>query len=69
VLPYLHQRFEIEIDASHYDLGPVLKQSGHPIAFHSKTFSKDKQSYTAYDSELYALVQTIKYQHHYVLGN
>ena len=35
VLPYFHQPFEIETDASDYALDAVITQSGHPVAFHS----------------------------------
>ena len=35
----LHQPFEIEIDALDYAFDVVITQSGHPVAFHSNTFS------------------------------
>jgi hypothetical protein len=38
-LPDLSQPFEIESDASQYAIGAVLKQGGHPIAYHSETLS------------------------------
>ena len=38
-LPNPSQPFEIESDASQYAIGAVLKQGGHPIAYHSKTLS------------------------------
>jgi hypothetical protein len=37
--PYLVQPFEIELNASQFFIGVVLKQGGHPIAYHSKTLS------------------------------
>ena len=60
-LPDLSQPFEIETDASKVALGAVLKQNGHPVAYHSETFSSAKLNYSTYDKELYALVQAIKY--------
>lgn len=56
VLPDLHQAFEIETDASDYALGVVLTQHGHPIAYHSETFSDIVRRYPTYDKELYAIV-------------
>eukprot|EP00253_Pinus_taeda_P031927 PITA_31927 len=35
----LQQPFEIEIDASDYAIGAILTQHGHPVAYHSETFS------------------------------
>jgi hypothetical protein len=36
-LPDLQQPFEIEIDTSDYVVGAILKQHGHPVAYHSVT--------------------------------
>ena len=38
-LPNLQQPFEIETDVSDYVIGVVLTQYGHPVAYHSETFS------------------------------
>jgi hypothetical protein len=38
-LPDLQQPFEIEIDSSDYDVGAVLTQHDHPVAYHSETIS------------------------------
>jgi hypothetical protein len=38
-LPNLQQPIEIKTDASHYVVGIVLTQHGHPIAYHSETLS------------------------------
>ena len=35
----LQQLFVIEIDASDYDIGVVLNQHWHPMAYHSETLS------------------------------
>ena len=45
----LSQPFEIESDASQYAIGAVLKQGGHPIAYHSETLSQTKMNYSTYD--------------------
>jgi hypothetical protein len=67
-LPYLSLPFEIEFDASQYAIGVVLKQGGHPIAYHSETLSESKKNYSTYDKEFYSLVQALKHWRHYLLG-
>jgi len=32
-LPYLNQTFKVEIDASHYVIGVVIKHRGHSISY------------------------------------
>ena len=56
VLLDLQQSFEIETDAFDYALGVVLVQHGHPISYHSETFSDTVYRYPTYDKELYAIV-------------
>ena len=57
-LPDMNQPFEIETDASRFAIGVVLKQGGHPMAYHSETLAEAKVNYNTYDKELYSLVQT-----------
>jgi hypothetical protein len=66
--PDLQQPFEIEIDASQHVIGEVLKQGGHPIAYHYDTLSQAKQHYSTYDKEFYILVEALKKWHHYIFG-
>jgi hypothetical protein len=56
------------MDASQYDIGVVLKQGGHPIAYHLETLSDAKRNCSTYDKEFYSLVQALKQWHHYILG-
>ena len=46
----------------------MLKQGGHPIAYHSETPSQDKMNYSTYDKEFYSLVQALKQWRHYLLS-
>jgi hypothetical protein len=48
-LPDLQQPFEIEADASEYDVGTVLTQHDHPVAYHSETLSDVVHKYPTYD--------------------
>jgi hypothetical protein len=56
------------MDASQYVIGAVLKQGGHPVAYHSETLSDAKHNYSTYDKEFYSLVQALKQWRHYILG-
>ena len=60
MLPYLHQPFEIEMDASDYALGAVITPSGHLVMFHSETFRNTVRRYSTYEKELYTIVQDLK---------
>ena len=59
-LPDLQQSFQIQTDASKYALGATLMQHGHPVGYHSETFSNTMCRYPTYDKELYAIVQACK---------
>ena len=59
VLHYLHQPFEIDMDASDYALGVVIAQLGHLIMFHSETFNDIVEMYSTYEKELYAILQAL----------
>jgi hypothetical protein len=56
-LPDLQHPFEIETDASDYDVGAVFTQHGHPVAYHSETLSDSVCKYPTYDKEMYSIVQ------------
>ena len=55
-LPDLQQPFEIETDASDYDIGAALTQQGHPMAYHNETLFDTVQEYPTYDKDMYSIV-------------
>ena len=59
-LPYLQQLFEIKTYASDYAIGAVLTQQGHPVAYHSETFSDTVQKYPTYDKECIPLCKHVE---------
>jgi hypothetical protein len=67
-LPDLQQPFDIETDASYYDVGVVLTQQGHPVAYHSETLSDTVRKYPTYDKEMYSIVQACRQWKDYILG-
>jgi hypothetical protein len=63
-LPDLQQPFEIATDASDYDVGIVLTQHGHPVAYHSETLSDTVRKYPTYDKEMYSIVPACRQWKH-----
>jgi len=45
-----------------------LSQEKHPVAYFSEKLNDAKQRYTTYDKEFYAVVQTLRYWHNYLLS-
>jgi hypothetical protein len=45
----LKHPFEIEADASHYDVGSLLTQHGHLVAYHSETLLDVVRKYPTYE--------------------
>ena len=64
----LHHPFEIDMDTSSYDLGALITQSSHSVAFHSEIFNDTVERYSTYEKELYSIVKSIKQWRHYILG-
>jgi hypothetical protein len=50
----------IQTDASHRQLGAVVSQDDHPIAFHSRKLNDDETRHTTAERELPSIVETLK---------
>ncbi|GJV02666.1 putative mitochondrial protein [Tanacetum coccineum] len=61
-LPNFQAELVILTNASGYDIGVVLQQNNHPIAFLSKTLAPKHQSLSAYAKELSAVRITTHFQ-------
>ena len=59
--------FTIECDARNRAIGGVLSQEGKQVAFFSENLNEEKQKYSTYDLEMYALVQSLRKWRHYFL--
>ena len=66
--PNFNLPFEIHTDASDVQLGAVISQNGHPIAFYSRKLNPAQTRYTTTERELLAIVETLKEYRNILLG-
>ena len=67
-VPDWTEPFVLETDASADAIGAVLTQKGRPIAFASRTLSKEQRNYGAMERELLAVIEFYKYFDYYLTG-
>jgi hypothetical protein len=58
--PDFNKPFHIHTDASHYQLGGVISQDNHPIAFYSHKLQLAQVRYTTTERELLLIIKTLK---------
>ena len=60
VFPDHTQPFDVETDASVYQLGSVIKQHGRPVSYYSRKLNSAQRNYTTIGNELLSIVETYK---------
>ena len=58
--PDFSQEFHIYADASDYQLGGVIMQNDHPLAFYTRKLNKAQAKYPTGEQELLSIVETIR---------
>jgi hypothetical protein len=66
--PDLNKPFHIHTDASHYELGAVISQNNHPIAFYSCKLQLAQVRYTTTERDLLSIVETLNEFQNILLG-
>jgi hypothetical protein len=66
-LPNFNKVFKVDYDASGSTTRAILSQEGSLIAFFNEKLNDAKKTYSVYDQEFYAIVQTLNKWRHYFL--
>jgi hypothetical protein len=67
--PQFDKPFVIHTDASDKQIGGVVMQDNKPLGFFSKKLTDTQHRYPVTEQELLAIVETIKYFKHMLLGH
>ncbi|XP_018403046.1 PREDICTED: uncharacterized protein LOC108779970 [Cyphomyrmex costatus] len=60
--------FRVETDPSDFAIAATLSQAGRPVAFFSRTLNKTEIQHSSIEKEAYAIVESLRYWRHYLIG-
>ena len=61
--------YDVESDASNYQLGSIIKQNNRPEAYFSRKLNSAQKNYTTIEQELLSIVETFKELRSILLGS
>ena len=61
--------YDVESDASDYQLGSVIKQNNRPVAYFSRKLNSAQKNYTTIEKELLSIIETFKEFRSILLGS